>query len=575
MKKPESVVYWLKDKPPAAISLFVSLQQLSFLGVYLVISPLFIMAENIDNESSQALIAMTLLVSGIGVMLQAAGRFGIGSGYFCPLQVTSASFATMELARVSGGLPLAFGMVGVMGLSQIVFGELFRRMRGIFSVQLAGVAVTLIGLGLGYRGVVLMGGIDAPGGLWKHDMAIGFLALAVMIVCNVWTSGSLRLFSAFAGIFAGFAASILVDGVRPEDAARFAQSPVFALPKLPVFGWAFDAGLVIPYVVLGLAFSLHGFGALAAAQRFNDADWRHPDMAQISHGIRAEGVSNVIAALANSLPLTSSGGAVSLAAATGCTSRYVAYWLGGVMIFMALLPKITLFWFVLPVPVIGAAAIFLSSFTLLTGLQMIAGRLLDNRKVLTVGIGLLLGISHEPLKHYYRDELPAFLVPVTQSSVALGVAGATLLSGLFRIGAGTRRRRSFVLRASRLDDVTEYLEQQGRAWGACADTVRRAEYAIWQAFEILDDHEFVERDEDGNGVVEVETVVDEFTFVVIARYRGASIPVATHAPTHEEMLESDTGIVQMAGYLLYKLADRVRSRELSKGVAEFRLTFVD
>ncbi|QJD29954.1 solute carrier family 23 protein [Methylococcus geothermalis] len=575
MKKPENIVYWLKDKPPAAISVFIGLQQMSFLGVYLVISPLFVRAENIDGHDSQILMATTLLVSGIGVMFQAAGRFGIGSGYFCPLQVTSASFATLELARLAGGLELAFGMVGVMGAAQVLFGEMFRRLRGIFSVELAGVAVTLVGLGLGYKGVTLLAGVDAPGGLWKHDIAIGFLALAVMIVCNVWSSGSLRLFSAFAGLAVGLAVSVLVDGVRPEDAESYKEIPLLEMPKLPTFGWAFDPALIVPYVVLGLAFSLHGFGALAAAQRFNDSEWRHPDMAQISRGIRAEGVSNLIAGLVNGLPLTSSGGAVSLAAATGCTSRHIAYWLGGIMIILAFVPKITVLWLVLPVPVIGAAAVFLSSFTLLAGLQMIASRMLDNRKILTVGIGLLLGFSHEPLKHFYREELPSFLVPVTQSSVALGVAGATLLSGVFRIGAGTRRRRSFVLGQSQLDDVIAYLDHQGRAWGACAEVVRRSEYAIWQAFEILHDHDFVARDEEGRGVVEVETLVDEFTFTVIARYRGEAIPVSTHAPSHEELLESDTGILQMAGYLLYKLADRVRSRELSKGMAEFRLTFVE
>jgi len=575
MKRPENIVYWLNDKPPAAISAFVGLQQMSFLGVYLVISPLFVRTENIGDHDSQILMATTLLVSGIGVMLQAAGRLGIGSGYFCPLQATSASFATMELARLAGGMELAFGMVGVMGAAQVMFGEVFRRLRSIFSVELAGVAVTLVGLGLGYKGVTLLGGVDAPGGLWKHDIAIGFLALAVMIVCNVWSSSSLRLFSAFAGLAAGLAVSVLVDGIRPEDVENYKETPLLALPQLPTFGWAFDPALIVPYVVLGLAFSLHGFGALAAAQRFNDSEWRHPDMAQISRGIRAEGVSNLIAGLVNSLPLTSSGGAVSLAAATGCTSRHIAYWLGGIMIVLAFVPKITVFWSVLPVPVIGAAAVFLSSFTLLAGLQMIASRMLDNRKILTVGIGLLLGVSHEPLKHYYREELPSFLVPVTQSSVALGVAGATLLSGVFRIGAGTRRRRSFVLGESQLDDVIDYLDRQGRAWGARPDVVRRSEYAIWQAFEILHDHGFVTRNEQGEGVVEVETLVDEFTFTVIARYRGDAIPLSTHAPSHEELLESDTGILEMAGYLLYKLADRVRSRALVNGMAELRLTFVE
>ncbi|HWO99350.1 MAG TPA: solute carrier family 23 protein [Methylococcus sp.] len=575
MRKPESIAYGLEDRPPHAVALFVGLQQMSFLGVYLVISPLFVYTTHLGIAEFHRLTAATLLVSGLGVMLQAARRFGIGAGYFCPLQVTSTSFVTLNMAIIAGGLETAFGMIAALGAAQIACGELFRRLRGIFSVELAGVAVALVGLGLGYNGVRLMAGVDPPAPLADHDIPIGVLSLSVMVACNVWSRGHLRLFSAFVGLAAGVAASIALDGIASADLDQWRRAAVFSLPKLPAFGWGFDPVLVAPFVVLGLAFSLHGFGALAAAQRFNDAEWRRPDMAQVCRGIRAEGVANLVAALVNGLPLTSSGGAVTLAAATGCTSRYIAYWLGGIMISLAFLPKMIALWFLIPVPVIGAAAVFLSAFTLLAGLQMIASRMLDGRKIITVGISLILGISHEPLRHFFQEELPNALVPVTQSGVALGVVAATILSALFRIGANTRLRRVFVLGESQLKDVVEFLEQQGRAWGARPDTVHRAEYAMWQALEILHDHGFVARDGEGKGEIEVETVFDEFTFSVIARYRGDSIPLSTQPPSHEELLDEDTGVVRMAGYLLHRLADRVRSRELADGMVELRLTFTD
>jgi NCS2 family nucleobase:cation symporter-2 len=575
MRKPESIIYWLEDRPPQAIALFVGLQQMSFLGVYLVVSPLFVYTTHLGIVEFHRLMAATLLASGLGVMLQAAGRFGIGAGYFCPLQVTSTSFVTLNMAMIAGGLETAFGMIAALGAAQLACGELFRRLRGIFSVELAGVAVVLVGLGLGYNGVRLMAGIDPPSSLADHDVPVGVLSLAIMISCNVWARGHLRLFSAFVGSVVGVAASIALDGVANADLDQLERAPVFSLPKLPAFGWAFDPALVAPFVVLGLGLSLHGFGALAAAQRFNDAEWRRPDMVQVCRGIRAEGVANLVAALVNGLPLTSSGGAVTLAAATGCTSRYIAYWLGGIMISLAFLPKMIALWFLIPVSVIGAAAVFLSAFTLLAGLQMIASRMLDSRKIITVGISLLLGISHEPLRHFFQDELPNVLVPVTQSGVALGVVAATILSAVFRIGANTRLRRMFVLGQSQWQDVVEFLEQQGRAWGVRPDAVYRAEYAMWQAFEILHDHGFVARNGEGKGEIEVATVFDEFTFSVIARYRGDSIPLSTQPPSHEAMLEGDRGVIQMAGYLLHRLADRVRSRELADGMVELRLTFTD
>jgi NCS2 family nucleobase:cation symporter-2 len=252
-----------------------------------------------------------------------------------------------------------------------------------------------------------------------------------------------------------------------------------------------------------------------------------------------------------------------------------AYWLGGTMILFAFMPKVTALWFIIPVPVIGAAAIFLSAFTVMAGMQMIASRMLDNRKIIAVGLALTAGLSHEPLRHFYDAEIPPSLHPITMSSVALGITVATLLSTVFRIGARTRRRKTFDAHQSSLDEVIEFLERQGRSWGARPGVVRRAEYATWQAFEILVDHELVGRGEADASPIELETVFDEFTFTVIARYRGNAVAIALQPPTHEEMLADEKSVLLMAGYLLRRLADRVQTWDDDEGGAELRLTFID
>lgn len=575
MRKPDSIVYWLDDRPPAHVAFFVALQQISFLGVYLVISPLFAHAQHLDTSIYNRLMAATLIVSGLGVILQAFGRAGIGSGYFCPLQVTSATFSVMTLASVAGGLELAFGMVGVLGFAQILFGELFRRARGVFSVEVAGVAVTLIGFGLGHVGLQLAFGFDTPRATAEHDGLVAAVTLGTMIFFNVWFSRHLRLFSAFLGLLVGFTVDWWLGGLTANDIAQFEQAPLFGWPHLPAVGWRFDAGLIPYFVVVGLALSLHGFGALAAAQRFNDADWKRPDVNSVCRGIRAEGLANIIGAVFNALPVTSSGGAVGLAAATGCTSRLPAYWLGGMMIVGAFIPKVTALWLMIPVPVIGAAAIFLSAFTVLAGMQMIASRMLDNRKILAVGLGLICGLSHGTLRSFYESNLPTFLQPITLSSVALGVVVATLLSAVFRLGARTRVREVFDATTATVEDVCLVLDRQGRRWGARPEVVRRAEYATWQAFEILIDHQLVGREEGECRQIEVETAFDEFTFTVVASYHGTALPIVQHPPTADELIESDSAVLRMAGFLLHRLADRVETRCDADGRAELVLTFLD
>jgi xanthine permease XanP len=580
MRKPDSIIHWLDSKPPYHHALFIALQQLAFLGVYMGVIRLFSHEKNLGIHDFYNLMATTLIVSGVGVIVQAFGRFGIGSGYFCPLQVTPVAFSVMTVAISLGGFELAFGMLAVVGLTQICLGEVFKRLESVFTVEVAGVAVTMMGFSLGERGLDLIathddGALDQFASLKHAGLLIG-LTLAAMIAISVWSTGRLRLFSAFVGLSMGVVLAFSL-GDLPLDVAmhKLEDVPLLRIPEVPVFEWKLDVSLIPSFMIVGLALSLHGFGAIAMAQRFNDANWKRPDMLAVCRGVRAEGFTNLLGALMSAMPLTSSGGAVSLAAATGCTSRYIAWWLGGMMICFAFIPKLIAIWFLIPLPVTAAAVVFLSVFTAMAGMQMITSRMLDNRKIIAVGVSIIIGISHEPLKQHYYHMLPHVFHAVILSNVAIATTCATLLSLLFRIGAKTRLRKTFVVDQSSLDDIVDFLEQQGKAWGAHHAVVRRAENATWQAFETLIDHDLVDSEPGVSGTITLETQYDEFSFTVVLRYRGALVPLATRPPTHEQLLEDDSAVMRMAGYLMQKLADSVRVRQESGGMAELSLTFKD
>lgn len=232
MRKPDNILYWTGDKPPRQIALVLALQQMSFLGVYLVVSPWFGRILHFESAQSLQLIAATLLGSGIGVMLQAGNRWGIGSGYFIPLQVTSSTFAALTLAKAVGGPGAMFGLVSILGLAQLAFSHLFVRMRAVFTVEVAGVAVLLIGLGLGYSGVRLVLETDSAQVSTLQNVSVCALTLGTMVVCNVWFTGYLRLFSAFLGLCAGFAASWWLDIVPDQHWELLRQTPLLHLPRL-------------------------------------------------------------------------------------------------------------------------------------------------------------------------------------------------------------------------------------------------------------------------------------------------------------------------------------------------------
>ncbi len=574
MRKPSHVSYWINQTLPVQVALASALQQMSFLAVYLVVSPLLARTLKLDHDQSLQLISATLLASAIGSILQASGVLGVGARLFCPLQTTASTFATLFLAKSLGGFGAMFAAVAVAGLAQMLFAVLFQQFRSVFTVQVAGIAVMLMGLGLGFNGVKLVLESGETGQLSQRDGLLCFLTLGTMIFFNVWFNGYPRLISAFLGLAAGFLASGWSHAIPESDWLLLSETPLFYWPHPMNLGWRFDDRIISPGIVTGLFLALNGFGSLVAAQRFSDADWKRPDMAGVRRGLLAEGLTNVINSLLNGLPVTSSGGAVGLAAATGCVSRYLSYWLAGIMVLIAFMPRVIVFWEILPPAVMGGALLFLASFTTLAGMQVITSRLLDNRKILTVGIALVLGISYEPLRHLIQAAFPQTGHYLVFSGVGLGVLAAVISSALFRIRDHTRDRCRFAAVPASLEQVMAFLQIQGKRWGARSEVVHRAEYATGQAFEILLEHGLTAVSPGEMATVELETLFNEHTFTVVLYYPGPLLSLATHPPSHEQMLDSDDAVLLMAGYLLNRLADQVRVRRQGER-SELRLVFND
>jgi NCS2 family nucleobase:cation symporter-2 len=216
-----------------------------------------------------------------------------------------------------------------------------------------------------------------------------------------------------------------------------------------------------------------------------------------------------------------------------------------------------LFWTLLPDVLMGSAMIFLSCFTMMAGLQIISSRLLDNRKIIAIGFGILLGINFESHGAALIESTPNWLQPLLFSSVSIGIFSTLALTMLFRLGATTRERRTFDACHTSQSMLSEFLEHQGKSWGAARELVQRAIYATWQVFELLTEYELFLGNGDGKEIVEVETLSNEFTFTVIIRYRGLSVPLAMSAPTPDELIESETAVLQMAGFMIRQLADEV------------------
>lgn len=550
MKKPDNLAYGVDDRPPRDVLVASALQHVGLLTTFLVFPLLVARAAGLSEDGTIDVLSLSLLALALGAMLPSLRRGPVGSGFLCPSVFSGAYVAPSLLAAKVGGLPLVLGMTLFAGTVELLLGRIQHRLRPYFPPEITGLVIMLIAIGVGKLGVRMLLGIDAAEAPGAAHYAVGLATLAVMIGLSVWAKGRLKMLCALIGMVSGYAMAAAAGLVSAHDVERLLAAPVVAVPSIGHLGWRFDAGLVLPFVVAAVAVTFITMGCTSTCQRINDADWERPDMRNIGRGVMANGVGTFASGLLGSIGMSASSGAVGLAAATGVTSRAVAFWLGAMFAVLAFFPRAAAVIAVMPSAVMGAVLLFVSTFVLLSGIEIVASRLLDARRTFVVGLSFSAGLSAEFYASRFA-ELPPSLAPLASGALVLGLTVAFALNLVFRVGAwktGAMQVRRDAIEPKALHD---FIVQLGASWGARRGMVERVAFSVAQSVETIAD--VIAPD----GEITVEASFDGFRVDVQVGYDGAALELPEQRPTEDEILATDDGHHRLAGYLLRQFADRV------------------
>ena len=84
----------------------------------------------------------------------------------------------------------------------------------------------------------------------------------------------MRTLGAIAGLVCGYACGIATGLVDRSSLDLIMHGPLLRLPSFRPVVPTFAMPMVLPAVLTGLAITLNSTGALTAAQRLSDADWK-------------------------------------------------------------------------------------------------------------------------------------------------------------------------------------------------------------------------------------------------------------------------------------------------------------
>jgi NCS2 family nucleobase:cation symporter-2 len=555
-KKPANLLYGVDDRPPAGVCVVLALQHIFFLASGFIVVAIVMGQMGCSPDLIRNVVSITMIAGGIATILQALNRGPVGSGYLCT-EGTDPSFLSISvLAGTVGGLPLVFGMTIVSGVIECLLSRIMHRLRVIFPPDVTGVVLTMVGLNIVPIMILdFMGVKDKTSPIETANVLVAVITLAIMVGMSVWGKGKLRLYSVIVGIAGGYAASILLKVLTMAEMREVIDAPFVSAPDFSHISYAFDLSLLIPVVIVTLASTLKSVASLTMCQKVNDTAWVRPDLVNIGKGTLADGLASIIGGGLGALGKSLYAASVGLTLATGATSRIISWYIGVIFIALAFLPKLAAVFSIMPKPVMGGALVYMVAFMVISGIQMMTSRMIDNRKTFVIAVSLMFGMSVDIFPGLYQHAHP-WLKPFLSSSLTVTTVLAIVLNLIMRIGISRRATLKLTSGEHSSDTVFQFMEDLGAGWGARKDVVYRAVAAMNEFAEAI-----VHCGMDGREVL-VTAVFDELSLDVRITYEGPPVEFPEERPDMAAIVDDPEALARMSGFLVRHYADRIKvSRE--------------
>ena len=432
---PKGLIYGLEARPPLRDTLFAALQHLLAIFVAIITPPLIIAgALKLDLETPGFLVSMSLFVSGLATFVQCRRLGPVGCGLLC-VQGTSFSFiGPIIAAGIAGGLPAIFGATIAGSVVEMLVSRVLKYMRRIITPLVSGIVVTLIGLSLIKVGITACGGGEAAkaAGTFGSIEYVGLAALVLILIIffNRSSNHYLRMSSIVIGLAIGYVVSWAMGMVN------FSDIPDFGNLNVPIpfkYGVSFDLSAIVSLGLVYLITAIEAYGDITANSLISGQPVEGEKfMKRASGGILADGFNSMLAGIFNSFPnsiFAQNNGMIQL---TGVASRYVGYFIAGMLVLLGLFPVVGLVFSLMPEPVLGGATLLMFGTVAAAGIRIIASQDINRKATLVIAISFSFGLSVE-LVPEILSQLPETVRNIFSSGITTGGVMAILTNALIQI----------------------------------------------------------------------------------------------------------------------------------------------
>ena len=331
-----------------------------------------------------------LFIAAISTLIQLfpiAGK--IGSGLPVILGVSFAYLPSMEAIAGSFDIATILGAQLIGGIAAIFVGLFITKLRALFPPLITGTVVFTIGHSLYPTAVRYMaGGSSSPTyGSWQNWL-VGFITLAIVIVLNHFAKGLLKLASILIAMIIGYIIAFFFGMI---DFSAVSSAGLFQIPQPLHFGIKFEASAIVTMVLLFVINSVQAIGDFSATTG-GGLD-REPTDKELSGGIVAYGITNILGAFFGGLPTATFSQNVGIVATTKVVNRVVLGLAAVIILLAGFLPKFSALLTTIPQCVLGGATISVFASIAMTGIKLVVQQPLSYRNTSIVGLAVALGMG--------------------------------------------------------------------------------------------------------------------------------------------------------------------------------------
>lgn len=152
-------------------------------------------------------------------------------------------------------------------------------------------------------------------------------------------------------------------------------------------------------------------------------------MRRIKGGILGDGINCLMAAVFNTFPVTTFSQNNGVIQMTGVGSRYVGFFMAGILSLLGLVPIVGGIFQSLPQSVLGGATVVMFGAIAVAGMNIITSVELDRRGLIIVAVSLALGLGVVYVPEIF-DGKPALVENIFASATSTGGLAAVILNWL-------------------------------------------------------------------------------------------------------------------------------------------------